>query len=339
MQMTSLNDIMQMEARLPTVAQLHSAWGWLVEGLGVFCPPALRRLGMKPHAVLLEKADDDGFNEVLIEKSWLGETRLSTTGIPDHSLPAILALTGSAYYQTELSLPKAAGRTLTATVGLRLQDISPIPPEDATFAVGKPRKSSDGRITAPIAIARKSSIAGMATLSDRNIAAIGAKPDRNGNLQFIFECEKTHKTQSKLVTPSALLVLAAFTFLFTAFDFQLSKRLRNMEAYETDIRAELQTLRPIAALLDNADGRFLMRQNGTASQVLFGTLSDRIAYLPGNARIIRIESSKDQITVSGFIPAETVLSEELCNQRLRTPSDRPGFDTFNCTIELEIADE
>lgn len=337
MPVDAITRLMRTELRAPSSATIESFLQWLRKGVGVFLPAQMRQSGWRATGKLVEISQDGAETTQIAETSWFGEKRLRSDAAAP-ALPAQIAISESQVFVTQFSLPAEAAGRADKAAALRLGELSPVPPEDATFAVGKVRPAGAGRALVEIAIAKKKTLERVKAQTDgKTVAAIGAMPDSAGALRFIFE---RHITEAQPFTHRmlnmAIPVAAAFFLVFAVSAYQ-ERRLQTLEAHETALLSALRDLRADQTLFDSADDATLKTAGGRPFSAVLGDIRETLAELPAGARIARIHAVGDRLEIAGFTPADADDQASAIAGWSTTRSDRPSYDRFMLRRDMSAA--
>ena len=328
MQISNVQQLMRMELRPPTARTWQRAMDWYLDGVRALAPRTVSEWGWRAKSRLIE-LDRHGKIERrhIAERSTLGARRL----IPDdaaQNLPIDVALPDANIYRTQLSLPPEAANNIANTVGLRLDQLSPIPPEDSCFAIGNTEKTSDGRIKAEIALTKKKTIAAVKErFANADLGVIGAAADQVGTFGFTFETGALQQQAQKQRWISPVIMGAAFVLCSLAIDVHLSQQQQALESYEVEILSALKDLRPARALFDSNDSALLQHARSETSLAMLATLQTAFGDLPAQSRIENLTLNNNSVAFTGWTPEQAgdVLDPENFQ---RMTSQRPGFDRF-----------
>lgn len=346
--MSRLQQLMRMEIGMPSGEAALRALNWLREGLGVFLPDRLRRSGWRARRRLIYLSPEQMRDQSrVVETSWFGESRLGGVspgqGDAPSSLPGVIVLHPETYFTMHLSLPAEAAGSFAKAVKLRLGEISPIPPEDAAFAVGRVRTDAAGRAYAQVAITKKRYLREIADrYDDVGVSAIGAAPGGDGAPAFIFlqEDQNTPPISRRRMIDAAMLA-AALLFLIVAIDIRQQNRLQTFQEYEARTLSELRALRPLSSLLSDIDAAALDALisrpiSGTRDSAV-NTIDNALAALPDEAIVTQVRLNHQAVSLSGFVPTKTSPAPNANVNFSTTASNRPGFDRFELTKPLGSA--
>ena len=315
---------------LPAGGSLSHSLRWLADGALSILPSALSERGWRAANALYEHAPDGALTSLgQVEHSWSGAKRRAAAAETTKALPAIITLAPRLVFLTKADLPLAAKATLSKTIALRMDELSPIPPEQAAFAIGPSAVVGD-RLHVEVAIARKKTLEAIEQ-SERNqsVAAICAGLTERGEIEFEFARSKPAKAkaENKLMAAGLMLWLSLLLAL-SAFAARQERMLANFDARQTTLRQELRDLRA------TEDSMNLLRQFAPASFSLGDVsraVSSQLNRLPQAVMVDDVTVTADNIAISGFWPA---ILESESGALSRSASDYPGFDRFSMTASL-----
>ena len=335
MQVDALHRLMRMEVRLPSSRPLAAFWRWFLDGLSVFAPAFVTQQGWRANALLIEQQTERSARIRTIETSWFGEARLQET-VANRDLPSRLALAPEKLFITKLSLPEEASQSLAKAARLRLGDLSPIPPQDAAFAIGRPQRAAQGRIVADLAIIRKETIDKVcAENKNRFIEMIGAMPDDQGRMRFVFEERGAAPQSTASIFSDIGLLAAAVLLLLFAANVHMERRLQNISRYEAEALAELKELRPMAALFEGAETERFDNVRCVDASEAFALVRRTLAALPEGARLSDFQTDGRKVSVRGFVPEALSFEASPEDRWTYAPSRHPGFNRFTFHSERE----
>jgi hypothetical protein len=307
---------------------------WLASGMRAWTPRRLLETGWKPQALLCDYENDDAIAPLgVIEKSWAGETRLQKTKTPADALPLSIALAAPLFFETSVDLPESARSTLQKTIALRMSELSPIPPEEASFAIGDVQKKEKDRIAVKIALTRKSTLrAAGCAVNGARIAAIGAKPHTNGAFfySFLDDGPKYQDRAKKWAVAVAALWISLFALL-SALDVRANRALAAAEDYENALRQELKDLQ-------DTKEKFARLSTFAAASMdfeeAFEEIAAQLSALPENVVITNVDLGAQSLNIAGFAPNESPINGEA----VRRPAEAyRGYDRFNMTAPVKSA--
>lgn len=297
---------------------------WLLAGLSYFAPAPLRRTLWRPFYRLARDGEDGAV--ALVEEAWSGERRISSVdGSPE--FPIAVALPGSRVFETAADLPAAAAESLGDAIALRLEALSPLPPEEIVFGAGAPEKTGDGRIRVPVAIARKADVGRIEErFAGKRLHSIGAGAGDDGSLRYVFKRFSGEASAlSKAAIVGAALILGAMMFA-TGLALRLDKEIAAGEAYEAALMAELRRHKDITAWLPDAG----ITRSGVAGEDMAKALGGLANALPEGARLKRAVYTNGAWSLEGFAPETAAWPDQV--SPAFTPSDRPGFQRFQVAV-------
>jgi hypothetical protein len=333
MPLNALRKVLQAEIRPPSFRSTAGLFQWLRDGLAIALPKSLTQSGWRTKTLQVSTSPSGEKSFCAIEQSRFGMRRATKVNADDGSLPVEATLPPDLIFTSKVTLPPAAAKSLATTIGLRLGEISPIPPHDAAFAVCEQTRTVNDRIEADVAIARKKTLLDLRqSAGGERIISIGAKPDEQGKYKFVFE-KPERKTQFRgHPAIDAAFLAVAVLLLFAAIDANIKNRLQNLERYEASILTELRSVREQAALFDDIEPTGLERQRGVQLKSTFHDLQSALAKLPDGVLLDRLNFQPDVINLTGFTPSPLKETPQFKPQTIE-PTSRPGFDKFAVRIE------
>lgn len=311
----------------------HGFERWLIEGLSILAPRSLREAGWRPAMRLCRLSSDGSFkNESVIERSVLGALRITSKTAISDELPLAIELDQSSIFETSVNLPAAAKRNIQEAVEHRLDALSPLPPSEIIFAVGKHRSIADDRLDAPIAIVKKSTLqSAMDGANENGIALVGAKPDATGAFSYVFQDRKNRGGRRGVVHP-ALALLAGAILLAIGANQCVDRRIAAMDENAQRLRETIVAEKSQAAFLKDAPVEV---QIGLTGAELTAALEGLHESLPETAWIETIELSRDSLAATGFAPEDSKWPDSASANFNAT--DRPGVQRFNLVIGREAS--
>ncbi len=308
----------------------RKALDWLLAGIRIWAPRKLRDYRFAQKETIIEFETPTKIHTLgVVEKSLLGEQRLVREDGSSNDLPTTVALQDSLIFETMIDLPTAARATLTDAIAMRLDEISPIPPEDASFAIGALRKSNPGRLEVEIAIIKKSSInAAVKVLAGKRVASVGAAADPSGKMKYSFKTFGKPAKGALQQWPMAVAALmAALVILTVAFNHRTNAKIAALEIYETDLIREARRLR------SDADQRAALAAIApplVSVRDLQDAINEAVEELPEDGVIDEISYANDALQITGFTPIGSASKNATLLLR-RAPSDYPGYEKFQTT--------
>lgn len=336
--MSVFHNLLRMEVALPSTRSLERFFAWFLAGLSVFLPRQIRHRTWGPYSTLIELTPELGVEEQSsVERSLFGERRLSNDSSA-LTVPKSLALASSDYFTTSISLPAEAEGSLKDAVELRLNEISPLPIENTVFALGRPEKTATNRLKVPVVITRQTTLAAVTTYySSEELLEIGASPDHQGVLQFVFEQPNAEKRSAKRSLFTLGLLVASFAFLSFGIDVHLSKRLASIEAYEAALLSELRATRKDNALFNDIDQSVLERSKTQSFEEIASEVKAQMADLPNGAIIKHISVENGLVSIEGISPTlDDINASSLAHQQHSDNLDN-GYQVFHLHSEKDGA--
>ncbi len=316
----------------------RKALDWLLAGMRIWAPRRLREYRFAPKETIVEFDGSTNINTLgTVEKSLLGEQRLVREKQTDGDQPAVVVLQDSLIFETTIDLPAAARATLTDAIAMRLDEISPIPPEDASFAIGALRRSSLGRLEVEIAITKKSSInEAVKALAGKRVASVGAGAGPSGKMKYSFKALDNPAKGVLQQWPMAIAALMSALVLVTAaFNHRTSARIDALEAYETDLFQEARRLRSDT---DQRAALAVIVPSLSRLRDVQDAINETAASLPESGIIDAISYANDVLQISGLTPLGRAPENETLALR-RSPSKYPGYEKFQATRPMSSVAE
>lgn len=320
---------------LPAGGSLSHALRWLADGALSILPAALSERGWRAANALYEYAPDGALTSLgQIDHSWSGARRRTAATETTNALPAIVTLAPRLVFFTKADLPLAAKTTLAKTIALRMDELSPIPPEEAAFAVGPSAMVGD-RLHVDVAIARKKTLEAIEqSQRNRSVAAICAGLTERGEIEFEFTRSNPARAKAAIKLMAAGLMLwLSILLALSAFAARQERMLASFDGRQTALRQELRDLKA------TEDRIGLLQQFAPASFSLGDvsrTVTSQLNNLPQAVMVDEITVDADNIAISGFWPTN-LESESVALSR--SASDYPGFDRFSMTALLIASDQ
>jgi hypothetical protein len=267
----------------------------------------------------------------VLEQSWTGESRL-VDAPAEKTLPAAVALDPSLVFETSLDLPASARSAVNQAAALRMEELSPIPPKEAAFAVG-PVALMGGRIEVSLAIIRLETLAAVKSLLEsKNLAIIGASLSEHGQFAYVFDKGANAEGRNAKRWFVALLALwASLLLALGAFETRQARMLSALDQQQSALRQDLKDLRAArdyaVRLEEFARASFIYSEAATA-------IARTMQNLPEGAVIESAAAENGEIAVAGFTPQGAQISG-----LARSTSDYPGYDRFRLAAPVASAEE
>lgn len=317
-------------------ASLTKGLLWLRDGFLAALPRTICEIGWKPEATRYEyTADNELMRTGLIEASWAGAMRVSDTN-ESECIAAEIVLAPQFVFKTSVNLPEAAASTLEKTIALRIEDICPIPVDEAGWSVGEVTRLEDNRIEVPVAIIRKETLRKARRAAEgRQVKCIGASSDDTGRMTFIFEKADNRNAGLRRWLIGAFALWISCLLLINAWDGRQVKMLAAKEAYQADLREALRTARRQAELVARIE---TYAPRALTLTDAYQALSTQSAFLPPDSVITAALIEGDRVIVSGFTPHGLSASAMPKGFSL-SPSDYEGFTQFSFAAPLTSIDQ
>lgn len=319
---------------LPGLAPLFStqASEWLIEGLAIIAPRRLREAGWRPVYLLVRTnplADDAV--PLAIERSLLGETRLSPRN-GDRRTPLLaVELAPSEIFETRVDLPSDARGALREAIAHRIDTLSPLPASDVEFAVGRAAPSRAGRLNVPIAIVRKKTIEETLQSPDgEKIGLIGAGADERGVFRYLFYRRSQAPEDRRSALARLLAIAVALSICVFGAGAQLDRQIASLTAHEAALIGALRA--------EKDEARFLAEPLPAAppGRSIEGIAADLVrlsAELSDGVWLEEISIGVDGLSASGY--AREGVNWPNGIKATLSPSDRPGVER----LALRLAEE
>lgn len=316
----------------PDFATLSAGVRWLRDGALAWAPARLRRRGWRPARNLYALSRDSKLSPLgAVEQSWAGESRLADA-LADKTLPAAVALDPSLVFETSLDLPASARGAVNQAVALRMEELSPIPPKEAAFAVG-PVVLKGGRIDVSLAIVRLETLSAVKSLLEsKNLAIIGARLSEHGQFAYVFDRDANAGQRNVKRWLVALLALwASLLLALGAFEMRQARMLSALDQQQSDLRQELKDLRAAGDYAERLQE--FARASFTYSEAA-GAIAGALESLPEGVVIESAAANNGEAAITGFTPHGAQTSG-----LVRSPSDYPGYDRFRLAAPIASAEE
>ena len=244
---------------------LETLFGWALKQVRQTLPEGLRRFGSSKTARLV-KLDEAGHvvSIGILQTSILGEPGI----VPDDAsvkLPrTILKLDEADQYRRRISLSSQALQRGRSALALRLNELSPFPPDAAVFDYRILGESPSGQVEIEVSIARRSRIdemAGPLSQTSPNWSVFGDVED-TGDVHFNFTQDRADSRSGGgggLVRPLFLVLAIVFACL-TWLD-RSSREAEALEAQRVELLQSAHQLRDVNALIATADRARLVEAN------------------------------------------------------------------------------
>lgn len=319
--------------KLPAFASFGERVRWLADGALSSLPRQIIGHGWRAQSLLCSYAGDGSTAPLgLIETSWSGAGRLAKCAGEAGGLPVSVALDPNLVFVTHADLPLAARGTLNKTIALRMDDLSPIPPTEATFAVGEIRRNSE-RLEVDVAIVRRKTVSAAAqAFASRPVLSIGAAPMPSGAMKYLFTAAFADKAQRMRKWLFAMLAIWGSALLaLGGIEARQEKMLAVLDAYQGDLRVELHQLKTDSENLERLQ-KFTPQSHSFAE--IANAITNTLNALPEGAVVTELSFAGDGVTISGLSPANK--TDDPINLN-RTASDYPGFDWFSLSAPAVLA--
>lgn len=244
---------------------LEALFAWALLQVRQTLPEAIRRFGSSKTAQLV-RLDENG--EVssfgTLYTSILGETEIKPFEAGSKVSKTVLNLAEADQYRRKLSLSHQALQRGRSALALRLNELSPFPPDDAVFDYRILGRSDTGRVDIEVSIARRARIAKLSEVisnTSQNWAVVGDVDDK-GVTHFSFAQDHNgfFSGRGGGVVRSLFLVLAILFACLSWLD-RSSREGELMEARRVELLQSAHQLRDVNALIATADRARLVEAN------------------------------------------------------------------------------
>ncbi len=313
----------------------RAAMNWWLEGLQIAAPRGVRELGLAKKETVIEFRSAARIETLgIVKQSMLGERRFDSTEDPTENLPVSVALDDSLIFETEIELPVEARASLQDTVSLRLEELSPIPPKEAAFAIGLVTKNKSGRIRADIAIARKTTINDAEqAFKGKLLSCIGAKINASAQPKYSFRKHNTDTRNSIARWGLAIASLwAALILLAMSVDHRSARNMAALQTYESEIFQEIRRLR---ADSERIEALAAIAPPTTAANEAESVIKNVVASLPTGSVLEGVSLFGANLLVEGLVPSNGYIMNPTLSLS-RSPSIYPGYDNFQADHILPL---
>jgi len=304
---------------------------WMCDGFGHFLPSAFKQRGWKPY-IRKTKFNDD--RSSLINRSFFGnlqevddQNRETSTVIERH------LIADEDIYTTQLILPNASRAKLARTIALRLEDLSPLPPEETAFAYNHIGKTEDKRLIIDVAMVRKSILMQLQQVTSGN-------PDYVEIVSSQFTFKRTINRHKKLKFKTALapmvfaLSLCVFLMGANVFINQQKTALQNFEQkLIAEIKLEKKSQKKLARIREDQNA---LPSIITASEII-SLLQKFETELPDKAFVQNVTIEANTIHAAGYTSNEKTTENSTALTIKTKPSRRPNIVEATFTLKPEAS--
>ncbi len=300
---------------------------WQLDGLALLAPRRLRELGWTPTARVLSEGGDG-----VRERSPLGASRLVRIDETAGALPVAVALDEASIFETGIELPMAA-RDLRQAIEFRLEEVSPLPPEDILFSIGETKPATSGRTEASIAIARRRDIdALLERYRGVALAEIGARLKPDGEFAYRFyEAPRSKQAGRRMPLAVGAFVLGAVAFLAGA-NAHLDRRIEASAVYESRTLDAVKEERARASTFAAESVALTPSLDGDEVSAAFDML---IRSTPEGVLIEEARLDAAGVSTTFYAPEGAPAPANAAP--LGPGRDRPGYAAYSMTLPLEPA--
>jgi hypothetical protein len=318
---------------LPEFSSMGDGARWLADGALSLLPEQITSRGWNAHSVLCAFRRDGSITELgAVETSWSGARRLAPIAGGAGSLPVCVVLEPDLVFITQSDLPLAARDAINKTIGLRMDDLSPIPPDEAAFAIGEVRRNG-GRLLVDVAIAQKQTLADVAqAFAEKRVLSVGAAPAPSGAITYVFTGPSTESLRQIRKRLLAFLALWGSALLaIGALEARQEKTLAGFDAYQHELRGALRNLKTESDTLKRLQ-QFAPRSYSFAE--VAESMASGLNTLSDGAVVTEVSIVGDGMTISGLAREDESGSPAAPD---RKASDYPGFDLFSLSAPMTHA--
>jgi len=301
------------ELRLDPVLSAVSAP--LSRGLGFLrahLPAGLVRFGRRdPETVLSVDAEGGLSPSGSVDTSWLGHTSRRTG--PSEAASRLLVLPEAMQFRRTVSLSRQVVARGRRSVGLRVADLSPLPPADTVFAYEILGETSDGRCEVKIAIARRRDIdALLSSMDGGDRWRVVGSLDESGRTRFQFDAGRPWDGALGVLRRGAIIYVAALLAIF-AWAGHVERQASAARTHQSELIAQIRDVRGQAEALDTllASGDqarlpVLIEAAATASEqeTRLASLQRVLFRAPGAVELTGQTAGESAETVTVRVPAE-----------------------------------
>ncbi len=214
-----------------------------------------------------------------------------TTQTNDHA-----TLDSDRVFWTSISVPRSMGGRLKEVATLQLSQLSPLPPEEVSFALAPARITEADRIAAPVAIARRQALQDLRaeyTLGEsgaiRTVNTDGAEAIFGGN---------THSKETflRILSSKALATIIVFVALVIAASTYFNRIERGAMATRSDLAPQIKQAASLKADVERIEASTTLYSPTELLTPL------RSAPLPEDLIIEQIRLLQGRVQLSGWAP-------------------------------------
>ncbi|MEM9496151.1 MAG: hypothetical protein AAGA09_09120 [Pseudomonadota bacterium] len=309
---------------------------FVVDGLRPLIPSPLRRRA--PFTAWRWEETVGADDGVMVSRNMWGERQTPENAATDDivNCPHILAKIPTAFiHSTVIDFPTAARRRLMRAVATRLDELSPIPLEDAVVS-SRILGVRNRRLYVNVAITRRSTIDTLeenAPQWTKSFTVVSASDAKDNHV--LEKRRKPIKLRMATVKPAHAVFACAALVLLGSFFLRLDRVEDQLKDNRNTLVAALKNSQSVAAALDHTEPAFqAMEKEKTLASFLMD-LDALAAAAPLKARLSSIHIDATGAVGDGHL---ALSSNEWTPETWRSfantqPSNRPGFDAMNVRFE------
>ncbi|MEM8986250.1 MAG: hypothetical protein AAGC95_05955 [Pseudomonadota bacterium] len=306
----------------------RDAFHWVMEGVGVLLPSAIRqKAALTPWACVIKTSD--AAPHFVSRSIWGDQQQSLDIQEKQASMPHVdIVLGPHEIYKTIIDLPLAAGRRLNRAVAARLDELSPIPLDDAAFSVRQLGRHG-GRLYVEVAIARTSVIKQAASAAPHWTRRFRAMEEAEGEATpHVFQNDRSSLSLNfKTIDLSVWGAVAALLLLCVSFQARLDRTHSRLTEDLASLVSHLKSIEKDQEHLAKTKPAFEEMQKAKTLQTALHDLSDFVDAAPQDARVASLALNRDAIEGEAYIPEDQTVWSTAHWQVALTPqaSQHPGY--------------
>lgn len=246
-------------------------------------------------------------------------------------------------FETTLTLPKSARRTLARTIELQLDALSPLDPQSVDFAWYKLSCNNPDAINIAVVIARKTTIEEARGQLSPSAIWHEIAPERNDSKRspFVF-VRRFNKNRLGMIERygGALILALGVLALLSGAQSHLQHRTDALAQQRASLIADLKTQTKHNQQLSSVLQDHLNRGHVISYKGLLTVLNTLPGRLPEQFTIESLSLERGVLQVGGYLPS-TITAKPDDYYIERRASNRPGFDhaTFKLSMGEGVIDD
>ncbi|RKQ94134.1 hypothetical protein [Maricaulis maris] len=284
---------------------------WAVEEVRRDLPRPVAHLGRRVVADRYELSPQGRLSPTgQVLRSWLGvlsRTDNTTAARGGRADGVELALSEAAVFRTQADVNPVIARRGDAALRARLQQHSPLPPEQAVLAYSLAGLGRDGRIVVDVAVAHRAAVETARHLARERAARWQVVADRSQGAPLVFADSKAGEKRSlwRNVVLRSLIIAAAALVCLSAVSHRFEREADHIVAQRDRLLEEVRHLRLQRAAQDDIEPALLFARSHTGLPDLLDGLADVMAHPDMPAAVARIDlQSPDAVRI---LPTESGL--------------------------------